>query len=233
MLMTMQASMKMPIRVEDFNAFLSANASTISKRTCQKWMKNTVPFWWIHDGKRITNYRTSKTVHSIRRSSFKMHANLQNWTFGNTYAQKTVNPFANTWWKHQKNESAKNTWSQNHSICSWLSTSRSDFAEIHQNQPCQMMPIQSVFFIQNAICHKLRKPIQTHLKTTCQFIVFRCAAWQKAIFWHDIRHFEWKTSNGFGISKCNVFMKKAHLKKHQNDSMFSFKFYFWHNFSRQ
>ena len=195
--MTMQASVKMPIRVEDFNAFLSANASTISQRKCQKWMKNTVPFWWIHDGNSIIKYRTPKTIHSIRCSSFKMLAKLPNWEFWITYAQKTVNPFANTWWKHQKNEFAKNSWSQNHSICSWFSLSTNDFIEINQNQPCQMMPIQSMFFIQNAIWHKLRKPIQTHLKTTYQFIVFRCAAWKNALCSSDIRHFEWKTSNGF------------------------------------
>ena len=195
--MTMQASVKMPIRVEDFNAFLSANASTISQRKCRKWMKNTVPFWWIHDGNSIIKYRTPKTIHSIRCSSFKMLAKLPNWEFWITYAQKTVNPFANTWWKHQKNEFAKNTWSQNHSICSWFSLSTYDFIQINQNQPCQMMPIQSMFFIQNAIWRNLRIPIQTHLKTTYQIIVFRCAAWKNVLCSNNIRHFEWKTSNGF------------------------------------
>ena len=60
---------------------------------------------------------------------------------------------------------------------------------------------------------KSRKPIQTHLKTTCRFIVFRCSAWQKAIFWNDIRHFEWKTPSRFNHFQTQCFGKKNTFQK--------------------
>ena len=60
---------------------------------------------------------------------------------------------------------------------------------------------------------KSRKPIQTHLKTTCRSIVFRCSAWQKTIFWNDIRHFEWKTPSRFDHFQTQCFYKKNTLQK--------------------
>ena len=179
----------------------------------------------IHDGKSIINYRASKTIHSIRRSSFKMRANLQNWGLWNTHDQKKLNPFANTWWKHQKNEFEKNTWSQNHSICSWLSTSRSDFAEIHQNQPCQMMPIQSVFFIQNAIWHKLHNQFKRIWKQRADSLFFDVLLDKKLYFELTYAILNEKHRVDLTIFKRNVFIKNTLQKTSKRCFSFEIAFF--------
>ena len=88
-----QAPLKTSIRIEVFHAIPRAGAITISQRKCQNWMKNTVPFSWIHDEIRIINYRMLKTAQSIRCFSFKSRTNLQNWGTGIFDVQKTANPF--------------------------------------------------------------------------------------------------------------------------------------------
>ena len=88
-----RAPLKVPIRIEVFHAIPRAGAITITERKCQNWMKNTVPFWWMHKQNRFINYRMLKTAQSIRCFSFKLRANLQNWGTWIFDVQKTANPF--------------------------------------------------------------------------------------------------------------------------------------------